>query len=67
MGIAPLSITTRVCSDVPDATLVKAHAASNCNYNSVRPNIHLSPLKINLTETENIKIKQKQQGAPTCN
>lgn len=30
-GIAPCLTTTRVCSDVPDATFVKAHAASNCN------------------------------------
>mmetsp|Transcript_28439 Transcript_28439/g.67074 ORF Transcript_28439/g.67074 Transcript_28439/m.67074 type:complete len:220 (-) Transcript_28439:15-674(-) len=28
IGMAPLSITTRVCSDVPDETLVSAHAAS---------------------------------------
>ena len=31
MGTAPESITTRVCSDVPDAMLVSAHAASNCS------------------------------------
>lgn len=30
MGTAPLSITTFVCSEVPDATFVRAHAASNC-------------------------------------
>lgn len=30
MGTAPLSMTTLVCSEVPDATLVRAHAASNC-------------------------------------
>jgi hypothetical protein len=29
MGTAPLSMTTRVCSEVPDATFVKAQAASN--------------------------------------
>ena len=29
IGTAPLSITTRVCSDVPDATFVSAQAASN--------------------------------------
>ena len=29
MGTAPLSITTRVCSEVPEATFVSAHAASN--------------------------------------
>mmetsp|Transcript_48190 Transcript_48190/g.142460 ORF Transcript_48190/g.142460 Transcript_48190/m.142460 type:complete len:427 (+) Transcript_48190:654-1934(+) len=28
MGTAPLSMTTRVCSDVPDEMLVSAHAAS---------------------------------------
>mmetsp|Transcript_45701 Transcript_45701/g.148557 ORF Transcript_45701/g.148557 Transcript_45701/m.148557 type:complete len:377 (-) Transcript_45701:232-1362(-) len=31
MGTAPLAITTRVCSDVPDAMLVSAHALSNCS------------------------------------
>lgn len=30
MGTAPSPITTLVCSDVPDAMLVRAHAASNC-------------------------------------
>ena len=30
IGTAPLAMTTPVCSDVPDATLVSAHAASNC-------------------------------------
>lgn len=30
MGTAPLSMTTRVCSEVPEATFVSAHAASNC-------------------------------------
>eukprot|EP00955_Chlamydomonas_euryale_P055336 356110-Chlamydomonas_euryale.AAC.3 len=30
IGTAPASMTTLVCSDVPDATLVSAHAASNC-------------------------------------
>lgn len=30
MGTAPSSMTTLVWSDVPDATLVSAHAASNC-------------------------------------
>lgn len=29
MGTAPLSMTTRVCSEVPEATFVSAHAASN--------------------------------------
>lgn len=29
-GTAPYFITTCVCSDVPEATLVNAHAASNC-------------------------------------
>lgn len=29
-GTAPVSMTIRVCCDVPDAILVKAHAASNC-------------------------------------
>mmetsp|Transcript_18048 Transcript_18048/g.46638 ORF Transcript_18048/g.46638 Transcript_18048/m.46638 type:complete len:268 (-) Transcript_18048:483-1286(-) len=29
MGTAPFEITSRVCSDVPDAMLVSAHAASN--------------------------------------
>ena len=28
MGMAPLSMTTRVCSDVPDEMLVSVHAAS---------------------------------------
>jgi hypothetical protein len=31
MGTAPASTTTLVLSDVPDAMLVSAHAASNCN------------------------------------
>lgn len=31
MGTAPASITVFVCMDVPDAMLVNAHAASNCN------------------------------------
>mmetsp|Transcript_2162 Transcript_2162/g.6387 ORF Transcript_2162/g.6387 Transcript_2162/m.6387 type:complete len:248 (+) Transcript_2162:1009-1752(+) len=31
MGTAPSSMTTRVCSDVPDAMFVSAHAASNCS------------------------------------
>ena len=30
IGTALLSMTTLVCSDVPDATFVKAQAASNC-------------------------------------
>ncbi len=30
IGTAPLSITTLVWSEVPDATFVSAHAASNC-------------------------------------
>ena len=30
IGTAPLSITTLVCSLVPEAMFVKAHAASNC-------------------------------------
>ena len=30
MGTAPLPMTTPVCSEVPDATFVSAHAASNC-------------------------------------
>jgi hypothetical protein len=30
MGTAPASTTTLVCSEVPDATLVSAQAASNC-------------------------------------
>ena len=34
MGTAPFSITMRVWSDVPDATFVKAHAASNCSSNA---------------------------------
>ena len=29
-GTAPAWITTCVCSDVPDAMFVSAHAASNC-------------------------------------
>lgn len=29
-GTAPDSMTTWVCSDVPEAMFVKAHAASNC-------------------------------------
>ena len=29
MGTAPLAMTTRVCSDVPEAMFVSAHAASN--------------------------------------
>mmetsp|Transcript_25861 Transcript_25861/g.71330 ORF Transcript_25861/g.71330 Transcript_25861/m.71330 type:complete len:465 (+) Transcript_25861:780-2174(+) len=33
-GTAPLSITTRACSDVPDATLVIAHAASKTSVGS---------------------------------
>ena len=31
MGTAPLAMTTRVCSDVPEAMFVSAHAASNCS------------------------------------
>jgi len=31
IGTAPSSMTTRVWADVPDAILVNAHAASNCN------------------------------------
>lgn len=31
LGIAPALITSLVCSDVPEATLVKAQAASNCS------------------------------------
>ena len=30
MGTAPASMTTCVCSDVPDAMFVSAQAASNC-------------------------------------
>ena len=33
-GTAPLSITSRVLSEVPDATLVRAQAASNCSTSS---------------------------------
>eukprot|EP00962_Isochrysis_galbana_P027449 scaffold8630_cov115-Isochrysis_galbana.AAC.3 len=33
-GIAPLSMMTRACSEVPEATLVSAHAASNANVGS---------------------------------
>lgn len=33
MGTAPSSITTLVCSEVPEATLVSAQAASNCKAN----------------------------------
>mmetsp|Transcript_27166 Transcript_27166/g.61396 ORF Transcript_27166/g.61396 Transcript_27166/m.61396 type:complete len:234 (-) Transcript_27166:271-972(-) len=42
MGTAPFAITTRVCSDVPDAILVSAQALSNCN-------IGLSPICRNWT------------------
>lgn len=31
MGMAPWSMTTLVCSDVPEAMFVSAQAASNCN------------------------------------
>ncbi len=31
-----MSITTLVCMEVPEAMLVKAHAASNCNNNKGR-------------------------------
>ena len=31
IGTAPLAMTTRVCSDVPDAMFVSAHALSNCS------------------------------------
>ena len=37
MGTAPFAMTTRVCSDVPDAMFVNAHALSNCS-------IGLSPI-----------------------
>lgn len=30
-NIIPACTTACVCADVPDAMLVKAHAASNCN------------------------------------
>lgn len=31
IGTAPLPMTTRVCSEVPEAMLVSAHALSNCS------------------------------------
>ena len=34
-GTAPCSMTTFVCSDVPEATLVRAQAASNCKWNNI--------------------------------
>lgn len=36
LGTAPWSMTTRVCSDVPDATFVNAQAASNCQNKQCR-------------------------------
>jgi hypothetical protein len=36
MGTAPLSTTTLVFSDVPDAMLVSAQAASNCSQEKVK-------------------------------
>lgn len=62
MGTAPCSMTTRVCSDVPDATLVKAQAASNCTQKKSQSQyyISISYWKIHL------HIKLKLQRVPTC-
>mmetsp|Transcript_43523 Transcript_43523/g.120355 ORF Transcript_43523/g.120355 Transcript_43523/m.120355 type:complete len:209 (-) Transcript_43523:205-831(-) len=43
MGTAPLAITTRVCSEVPEAMFVSAQALSNCS-------IGLSPICRNWTK-----------------
>ena len=39
-------MTTRVCSDVPDATFVRAQAASNCKVKEL--NLHLELLANNI-------------------
>ncbi len=57
MGTAPLSITTRVCSEVPDATFVSAQAASNW------PEPHPSALA---AAGEGGRARAGQQGGPAA-
>ena len=42
-GTAPDSITTWVCSDVPEAMLVRAHAASNYQHTRQVKDQHAAP------------------------
>ena len=42
VGTAPVSMTTLVCAEVPDAMLVRAHAASSCK----PPTSHTSPPRL---------------------
>jgi hypothetical protein len=47
MGTAPAWITILVCKEVPDAMLVRAHAASNCKHNT---NVNINLLSVLVSE-----------------
>lgn len=61
IGTAPWSMTTRVCSDVPDAILVKAHAASNCIHRNHQSHWCLETIQLKPKGTER-KVNKMFQG-----